>query len=373
MSLAMRLDEVIDRAVSAERIVGCVVIAVEQGNEIYRRAAGFADREAKTPVADDTIFRFASITKPLVAATALALVDWEVLELDAPVSDYLPWFAPRFADGRQPRITIDHLLTHTAGFSTNPEAYVRAGVAAGVANQSITLEENMKRLASLPLGAVPGTQWVYSMATDVLGAVVAAVTGMTLGEAVARYVTGPLGMVDTGFSLTDPQRLSTAYADADEPGTAVRMRAEHPVRNRQGGMTVFAPERIFNPNAYQSGGGGMAGTAPDFMLFLKALLNNGDPILSPEMALTGTTNRIGDIARPIAGEGFSYFGAIVRDPKAANSPVSPGTNHWGGIYGNNWFLDPVRNLALVSFSNTAFEGCNGRFRDEIRDEVYAIG
>ena len=369
MAIAERLDRVIDRAVSEQRIVGCVVIAVENGTEIYKRTAGAADREADKPVREDTIFRLASVTKPLVAATALALVDWDALALDTVVSDVLPWFTPGFADGSQPKITIDHLLTHTTGFSTDPEDYARANVAAGVANQSIALKENMRRLASIPLGCAPGTRWAYSMATDVLGAVVEAVTGTTLAAAVQQFITGPLGMTDTAFGVTDLERLSVAYADA--PGGAERMRAEHPVKGPDGNTTVFSPERIFNPNAYLSGGGGMAGTAPDFMRFMRALLNNGDPILSPQMTLTGTTNRIGDMPRPAAGEGFSYFGAIVRDPKAANSPVSPGTNHWGGIYGNNWFLDPVRQLALVCFTNTAFEGCNGPFRNEIRDAVYA--
>ncbi len=368
MSLAERLDQVIDRAVSERRIVGCVVIAVEHGAEVYRRAAGHADREAGTPVADDTIFRLASVTKPIAAATALALVDRGKLALDTPVSDVLPWFTPRLADGRQPRITILHLLTHTAGLSIRPEDYVDADVVLSMANRAITLEDNMKRLAAVPLRNEPGTQWTYSMATDVLGAVCAAVMGMSFGAAARELVTGPLGMVDTGFAITDRARLATAYADA--PGGAERMRAEHPVPNPAGTKTMFMPERIFNPDAFQSGSGGMAGTAPDFARFLAALLDNGAPILSPEIAAIGIADRIDPLPGPMPGEGFSCFGAVVCDPAATNSPVSPGTNHWGGIYGNNWFLDPVRQLALVAFTNTAFEGCNGRFRTEVRDAAY---
>ena len=371
MERAQRLDAVIDRALAENRIVGTVVIVLKDGEEIYRRAAGMADREAGTPVREDTIFRLASVTKPLVAATALALVDWEALDLNAPVTDYLPWFTPRFADGRQPVITIDHLLTHTTGLSIDPAEYKAANVVDSLANVSIPLEENMKRLAAVPLGAAPGTRWFYSMATDVLGAVIAAASGTTLAEAVAHYVTEPLGMPDTVFSLANSDRLATAYGDG--PNGAERMAAEQPVPNRVGQITVFWPERILNPDAFQSGSGGMAGTATDFARFIKALMNNGDPILSPAMTLTGLTNRIGEIPRAGApGEGFSYFGAIVRNPKASGSPVSPGTNHWGGIYGHNWLIDPVENLGLVSFSNTGFEGCNGDFRNEIRDALYGL-
>ena len=371
MQFAERLDAVIDRALAEDRLVGAVVLASRDGKEIYRRAAGFADREAGTPVRDDTIFRMASVTKPIVAATALALVDKGSLRLDAPVTTYLPWFTPPLPDGRIPTITIHHLLTHTAGIVYGGEAFERAGVSGGIDNTSIALEENMRRLATVPLLFEPGTQWQYSMAIDVLGAVIAAVEQSTLGEAVAKYITGPLGMTDTLFGLSDPTRLSIAYANLPRGGTEC-MRQVHTMITPGGNEITFWPERIFNPDAFQSGGGGMAGTAPDFMRFLNAMLDDGGPVLSGEIARAALSDQIAGIELPDPGEGFSYLGALARDPLAMKAPCPAGTVRWGGIYGNHWFIDPVNRLTLVAYTNTALEGGDGAFRFEIRDAAYLV-
>ncbi len=373
MGFVERLDAVVDRALAEDRIVGTVVIASRDGREIYHRVAGFADREAGTPVGDDTIFRMASVTKPIVAATALALVDKGALRLDAPVTDYLPWFAPRQPDGRQPVITIHHLLTHTAGLTYGGEDFDRAGVSGGLDNTdvSISLEENIRRLATVPLLYEPGTQWAYSMAIDVLGAVIANVENATLGEAVARYVTGPLGMNDTLFGLSDRSRLSIAYANLPRGGTEC-MRRIHTMLAPWGDEITFHPNRIFNPDAFQSGGGGMAGTAPDFMRFLNALLDDGQPILNKETAATAFVDKTGGLPCSDPSEGFSYFGALIRDPGALGAPWPAGTVRWGGVYGSNWFVDPVNRLALVAYTNTALEGCDGPLRFEIRDAAYPL-
>ncbi len=371
MGFAERLNAVIDRAIDEDRIVGAVVLASRNGSGFFRRTAGYADREAGKPVADDTIFRFASVTKPVVAATALALVDKGKLALDTPITEYIDWFAPRLPDGRQPAITLHHLLTHTAGITYDGDTLERAGVCGGIKNTSITLKENIRRLATVPLLYEPGTMWQYSMAIDVAGALIEAVEGTSLGEAVAKYVTGPLGMTDTLFGASDPERLSTAYANLPQGGTE-RMRDIHTMLTPWGSETTYHPGRIFNADAFQSGGGGMAGTAPDFLKFLNALLAGGDLILSPKLAATAFTNMIGTIPRDTEGEGFSYFGALAYDPAASGQPVSPGTVRWGGIYGNHWFVDPVEKLALVAFTNTALEGCDGDFRFEIRDAAYPV-
>ena len=372
MGFVERLDAVIDRAVTEGRVVGCVVIAVRDGVEIYRRAAGAADREAGTPVREDTIFRLASVTKPIIAATALALVNKGRLSLDAPVTKYLPWFTPKLDSGDVPVIRIHHLLTHTSGIAYGGPAFLREQVAGGIANDDLALEEVIRRLARTPLVFAPGTAWLYSMAIDVLGCVIASIENCSLGEAVARHVTGPLGMVDTAFHATDPARLATPYGD--HPGGAERMRDPHTMPDLWGGETTFAPSRIFNDKAFQSGGGGMAGTAPDFMNLLVALLDGGKPILTREIAATAFANQIGDVTRlNEPGEGFSYFGALLTDPDSAGSPASRGTVRWGGIYGNHWFADPLAKLALVAFTNTAFEGSDGPFRNEIRDALYPIG
>lgn len=368
MTIKTRLDAVIDRAIEEKRIVGTVVMVAHEGETIYARAAGMADREAGVPAAMDTIFRLASVTKPIVAATALALVDEEALNLEAPVTEYLPWFTPALPDGSRPEITIRQLFTHTAGLAYGGPEFERLGVNGGLRDSDRRLEDNLRLLAQVPLAYAPGTRWQYSMAIDVLGAVIESIEGTRLGEAVRKYVTGPLGMHDTAFSVVDPARLATAYADGrPEP---VPMGDAHFVKSLKGeGGTTFWPKRIFNPKAFHSGGAGMAGTAPDFLKFLETLRRGGDPILQPETVNLGAANQIGDLPRD-PGMGFGLFGAVVVDAAATGASWANGTYEWGGVYGNRWFIDPANGISVVEFSNTALEGVDGPFSTDIRDAVY---
>jgi CubicO group peptidase (beta-lactamase class C family) len=234
------------------------------------------------------------------------------------------------------------------------------------------MEEALRRLASVPLFFEPGTSWKYSMAIDVLGAVLARVEGTSLGDAVAKHVTGPLGLKDTDFRAVDPARLAVPYADAAPQPLRMTDPYMVPVDAANGAGTVFAPSRIFDASSFQSGGAGMAGTAGDFLVFLEALRKGGSPILRPETVALASRNHIGDfpMEERDAGWRFGFLSAVLDDPVAARSPQTRGTLQWGGAYGHNWFIDPTRQLSVVAFSNTAFEGCNGTFRDEIRDAVY---
>jgi CubicO group peptidase (beta-lactamase class C family) len=117
MDLVSRLDHTIAKAIENEAIVGAVTIVARDGEVLYRKAAGHFDREANKPMFPEAIFRLASVTKPIVAATALAMIERDLIGLDNAVSDHLDWFRPKLADGREPKITIRHLLTHTSGLS----------------------------------------------------------------------------------------------------------------------------------------------------------------------------------------------------------------------------------------------------------------
>ncbi len=359
------VDRVIDTALRDHKIVGTVVQVAQHGKTLYRRAAGMADREAGRPVTVDTIFRLASVTKTIVAATTLALVEAGKLRLDDPVAKHLPFFTPKFA-GHAPTITILHLLTHTAGLSYS---YPAPAISAGLDNSDLDFQTNFSRIASMDLDYEPGTAWEYSVAIDVLGAVVASVFGGTLEQAIQHYVTSPLGLADTAFRATDPSRLAAAYLDGTpEPE---RMRDVHPYTDADGGVTIFAPARLFNPKAFQSGGAGMASTITDMMIFFDALRDGGGPILQPQSVENAMSNHIGDLKRDDAGQRFGLFGAVLADPVAAASPQSMGTVSWGGIYGNTWFIDPARGLTVVALTNTAPEGCLGQFPNLVRDAVYA--
>lgn len=369
MSMRKRLDAVVDRAVDDIRtIVGAVILVARNGELVYARTHGYADREAKKPVAMDTIFRLASVTKPLVAAATLAMVEQELLALDDEVATYLPYFTPKSPDGVYRPILIRHLLSHTSGlgydYSADPQ------ITTGLQQTDFDYEQNFSLVARLPLSFAPGTGWQYSTAIDVLAAIICKITAGTLEQAVGRYVTGPLEMTDTGFHVTDPSRLAVPYGDArPEPE---RMGDPHTIVDDDGGRTVFQPGRIFNPKAFQSGGAGAVGTAPDFMKFLEAIRQGGAPILKPETVAVALANQVGDLPRRPrdAGQRFGFLGAIVVDPIAAHSPVAAGTVRWGGVYGHEWFIDRQNGLSVAGFTNTAKEGCDGQFRYDVRDAVY---
>jgi len=373
-ALTLRLDAVIDAALAEHRIVGGVVLVARDGKTVYARAAGLADREVGRPVQLDTIFRYASLTKPIVSAAALGLMEEGILHLEDPVTRILPDFRPKLADGTTPVITFRHLLTHTSGltydFMEPPEsAYHAQGISNGFDVAGLEMDENLRRAASWPLNFQPGTNWNYSVATDVLGAAMAAAAGASLPEIVRRKVTGPLGMNDTDFAVVDPGRFAAAYADAaPEP---VRMGASHTVPFIPSPLH-YAPDRILDSTSFASGGAGMAGNGRDYLAFLEAIRTGGGPILEPRSARLLMENAIGDIAVTATGPGygFSLGGAILRDPKGAGTPQPAGTWSWGGVYGASWFVDPVNRLSVVVLTNTAIEGMVGAITLGVREAVY---
>ncbi len=359
------IDSVIDEAVNGKKLVGTVVMAAIDGAIVYSRAAGLADREESEPMREDTIFRAASLTKPLVAATILAMADRGLLKLTDPVSDYLPYFTPALPDGSRPVITLKHLLTHTAGLTYDYSKDPR--ISPGLTDTTTSLDGVLRLIAEQPLNYAPGTSWLYSMAIDVLGGVAAAVHGTDLATAVAQYVTAPLGMKDTVFHLESDERLAVPYADGEtEP---VRMSDPHVAKNPWNGVTTFSPKRIFNAKAFQSGGGGMATTAPDYMRFLIAVTQGGAPILQSETTRAALQNQMG--YERDRGQAFSFFGSYTVDPARANLPWTAGTNNWGGIYGHVWSIEPSRKICSVSLTNTAFYGGELEYPFRLRQAIHA--
>jgi CubicO group peptidase (beta-lactamase class C family) len=374
--LCARVDAAIGQALDEQRIVGTVVLVAEDGRIVFRRAAGLADREAAQPVQEDQLFLLASITKPVIALAVMRLVDQGMLGFDDPVTRWLPDFRPRTADGAQPVITLHHLLTHTAGlsypFAEAPDhPYHRLQVSSGIDQPGLGLAENLRRLAAAPLSTPPGAAWKYSLAFDVLGAVAEQASGLPLPQAVQALVTGPLGMADTAFGVVDRNRLATPYGDGRP--RPVRMGRDHTVVFN--GMSIrFAPERVFDPASYPSGGGGMVGTAGDVLKLLEALRTGGNGFLRPETLAAAHRAWVGPAAQTKGpGWGYGRGWAVLVDPQAAQSPQSRGTLSWGGVYGHSWFIDPARRLTVVGLTNTAVEGMTGRFTTDVRNAVYGTG
>lgn len=368
------LDSVIARALQDRHIVGAVVLVAHHGELVYSHAAGLADREARAPMREDSIFLLASVTKPIVTAAAMSLIEDGALGLEDPVTRWLPDFKPRLSNGIVPRITVRQLLTHTAGLSYRgfepPEsAYHTLNVSDGLDQPGLSLAENLRRLAAAPLVYEPGSSWRYSLAIDVLGAVIAEVARKPLGDVVRQAITRSLGMRDTDFTVVDRSRFVTPYADG---GGEPRLITDGMSVPLFGAPVTFAPSRIFNSSSYQSGGAGMAGTARDVMRLFETLRVGRDSILRASTIATMLTSHVDSTAQTWGpGWGFGIGGAILDDPAAAGTPQAKGTFQWGGVYGHTWFVDRAHSLSVVALTNTAFEGMAGAFASDLRDCIYA--
>jgi CubicO group peptidase (beta-lactamase class C family) len=289
-----------------------------------------------------------------------------LLGLDDPVTKYLPYFTPPSPDGTIRPISLRHLFSHSSGlcYETTP-----ADVSPGMSGPFISLGENLRRLAKAPLLFAPGTGWAYGTSIDVLGGVLAAINRSTLEAAVNKYAAGPLGMVDWRFTPTDATRVTANYANGDPPTAPVTPPALITEDDLQG--TIFYVDRIFRADAPQSGGAGSCGTADDVMKMLE-VYNGHSTYLGPGTVAEALKNQIGSLPRRAgdAGKRFSLIGAVIDDPAAARSPCPAGTVDWGGAWGHNWIVDPTNRWTILTCTNVAPEGCNGPFREDIRDAVY---
>lgn len=369
------LQQAMDDAVARQAIVGCVVGVSRHAGGTYIATAGLVDREEARALAPDTLFRLASLTKAVVCVAALAMVEDGAMALDDPVTRWLPWFTPALPSGDRPTITIADLMTHRSGLGyafgqISGEGYDAAGISDGLDASGLTLDQNMRRLASVPLFEAPGTTWRYALGIDLLGLILEQVAGQPLGLIVAERITRPLGMVDTHFHAAPSPRLATPYADG--PSAPVRMAHSHGVPMGPG-VIRFAPARVHDAGAFPSGGTGLIGTAADYILFLDAIAQGGGGILSPAMARRFVTHATGDAAAssPGPGLGWGLGVALMRDPAALGSPLSPGSWFWGGVYGNSYWVDPAAGLSVVALTNTALAGMAGPFPDAVKAAVYA--
>lgn len=370
-NLRRDLDAALDSAVRDNRIVGGVLLVARDGETVYSRAVGLADREEEKAAELDSLFRLSSVSKVYTAMAAAALVDQGKLRLDDPVSKYLPYFTPALPDGKTPDITVKHLLTFTAGLNyvfaeEEGGPYHRAGVSDGLDGSLVTLEENIRRIASAPLLFEPGSAFNYSLALDVLGGVIAAAHGTELPQAMYDLVWGPLGLRDTAFTAVDPDRLTVPYYNADP--LPKRMEEDEPVSF--GPMRIlFAPSRATNPYAYPSGGAGMVGTAADLLVLLETMRQGGAPLVKPDLMRQIGQNQVGDL-RMMPGVAFGLGVGVTADQDSTAAPEPDGTVFWSGVYGNYWLMDPANGVSLALFTNTAFEGMAGKLVDDVRAAVY---
>ena len=361
-----RVDTFLQQYVDSNRIAGAVALVLRDGQVVYERAVGWADREAGRRMTPGAIFRIASQTKALTSIAAMILVEQGRLGLNTPVSRFIPSFArttiasrgessPQTTAANRP-ITVRDLLTHTAGYSYGTDSIVATsyrakglGPAAGfgwyTADKNEPICATMDSLGTLPAVRQPGDAWVYGYSTDILGCVVERASGVPLDQFIRTRITEPLGMRDTYFYVpaASRERLVAVYASDD---------ANHARRAPEGargqGHYVDGPRRSF------SGGAGLVSTARDYARLLQMLLNggelNGARVLSPKSVTLMTTNQT-DALFPQKGVGFGLGFSIVQRIGADNTLSSEGTYGWGGAYGSTYRVDPKERLVLVFMLN----------------------
>jgi CubicO group peptidase (beta-lactamase class C family) len=331
------LGERINGFIAEKRTPGLVLMIAKDGEILLHEAYGYADIERQRPLRKDDIFRLYSMSKPLTAAAMLKLVEHRRLRLDTTLQSLLPQF--RQAEP----ITIQQLLTHTAGFPYGGSWTSIAGWRYWWANpldqENKTLQQMIAALGELPLMHKPGEQWLYGMASDVQGAVIQKASGRELPEYLRAMVLEPLGMLDTAFFVEPARqhRLVPQYQyDTDE-------------------KTAFLddePDLFKQPPKLVSGGGGMVGTAPDYMRFVQMLLDPDSHarVLAPQLTRAMITNQLPASVDAIpqevyANSGYGYgVGVKLRD----EAHLRRGSFYWAGSGGTLFWADPQRGVAVVA-------------------------
>ncbi|MFJ9737479.1 serine hydrolase domain-containing protein [Streptomyces sp. NPDC101166] len=360
-----RLDRYVAHHVDGGRLPGFLMAVARGGRVAHLTTHGRRDIAAGLPVEADTLYRIYSMTKPVTSVAALTLVEDGSLSLDDPVADHLPAFADQrvYVSGSGADLTtrpagqpllVRHLMTHTAGltfafYHCHPvdALYREAGLDSAVLPGS-DLAGTVEAYARLPLQFEPGTQWNYSVATNVLGRVIEVVSGRPLDEFLAERVFGPLAMPDAGFQVTDEQaeRLAELYGDTDSG-------AIQPIP----GLPLSGRPRFL------SGSGGMVASAYDIHRFMEMLRRRGEldgvRLLRPETVDLMTRNHLpggADLrtvgSRPAHDEpgndgvGFGLGVSVVIDPSRTQAPAGLGTFGWSGVATTTFWVDPSRDLTV---------------------------
>jgi CubicO group peptidase (beta-lactamase class C family) len=356
-----RLDSVVAEQVGDDKVPGLVAL-VARGDQVHAQAQGHLSIGGP-PVVRDSLFRIASTTKPIAAATALALIDEGLIGLDDPVDELLPELAsPRVlrtlggpVDDTVPAvrpITARQLMTFTFGFGMFTEMFMSpTPLPVVVAANELPLgtlgapapdvqpdpDAWMAALGSLPLMAQPGERWMYNTAASVLGVLCARAAGQPIGEVMRTSLFEPLGMRDTAFWTAQTERLATSYRPTPD------------------GLGVLdEPDGQWShPPAFGDAAAGLVSTADDLFAFARMLLRGGSPVLSASAAAAMTSDQLTAEQKAFGGFGPDFFqgqswsfGQMVQDCGAFG---------WDGGLGTSWHVDPARDLTVIVLTQRMFE------------------
>jgi CubicO group peptidase (beta-lactamase class C family) len=362
-------------------IPGAILLIARNGKIAHFEAVGALDPQTEAPMTKDGIFRIYSMTKPITSVAAMMLVEDGKLALADPVAKYIPEFKDakvaieEAADEGKPVVSLAparpmrvyDLIRHTSGLTYGvfgDNAVKRAYRESGLIKGDFDNAEFVSRLAKLPLMFQPGTAWEYSHATDVLGRVVEVVSGKSLLAFTKERILDPLGMTDTTFYVTDASK---------------HPRIAEPFKNDR---TIGTDAEFFDPREakrYESGGGGMVGTAMDYARFLQMLLDAGragdKQLLGPKTIAMMTSDHLGPAVDPGSaygpGDGYAFgLGfAVRRENGLSPIPGTAGDYFWNGAGGTAFWVDPKENMFVVFMSQAPKN--RAYYRVLLRDMVYA--
>jgi CubicO group peptidase (beta-lactamase class C family) len=383
------VSRLVQRYIDEGKLPGAISLVARRGKVVHFETYGEMDAERHKPMRSDTIFRFYSMTKPIASVGLMMLYEEGKFQLEDPVSRFIPELAGLkvlaggTADAYQVRdaareMTVRDLLMHTSGLvgrdSESPvgELYRRAGFAG--ADSQFTLAEMVRRLGQIPLEVDPGSRWIYGISTDLVGYLCEVLSGLPFDRYLEERILGPLGMLDTGFSVPESNVDRFAANYAPQAGTP-RYRLVDDPRS-----SPYTRRRT-----YFSGSGGLVSTAADYLRFCRMLANGGHldgaRIIGPRTLRLMTINHLpggkdlatlaqtaGETARE--GVGFGLGFAVLLDQAVAQIIGTPGEFYWGGAASTAFFVNPVEDLIMI-FLTQLRPSSTYPIRRELRATIYA--
>ncbi len=355
------VPEALQKLVDDGKVAGAIVTVARNGKIVLNQAVGYADKEAKRPMETDSVVRIYSMTKPITSVSVMMLVEQGKIDLDDPISKYLPELAkPQvYVSGKgddvklepaEREISVRDLLRHTSGYTygffgdSHVDQQYRAAMILG---PFADLTDTVKKIGQQPLLYQPGTHFNYSVSTDVLGRLIEVVSGQTLDQYFAEHVFQPLRMNDSGFYVKpeNQPRLVNNYTLDDDGETLIV-------------SDSAANSRYLKKPKLLSGGGGGVSTAGDYIRFCQMILNKGEldgvRLLKPETVESMCQNQLPESAPDVVmqglrrkGVGFGLGFSVVYAETSASEPVPVGELGWGGAASTHFWLSPKDDLAVV--------------------------
>jgi CubicO group peptidase (beta-lactamase class C family) len=387
-----RVDEHLRRRyLEPGKIAGCQVLVARHGEVAHFSSLGQRDRERAKPVADDTIWRLHSMTKPVTGVALLTLYERGLFHLDDPVHRFMPAWrdlkvrvrdedgVKRLVEPRRP-MTVRHLMMHMSGLgytldNANIDVEMLRRTPAARLPSGATLKTFTDRLAEAPLRFHPGSHWLYSWSTDVCGRLVEILSGQRFDDYLRSTIFEPLGMADTGFAVPEDDigRFAACYV---RDGQKRLVLLDDPERSPYRELPTFL-----------SGGGGLVSTTADYLRFCQMLLNGGElagaRILGRKTVELMRSNHLpddgqmADVALPggygevgFDGMGFGLTVAVSLGPAATHAVGSPGEFMWGGAASTIFWIDPIEDLVTIFMTQLVPSG-TFNFRGQLKSLVYA--